>query len=528
MARQFELDRRSFLAGVVATALAAACGREGDDRPSLPDDLPDELFALGVASGDPLPQAVILWTRIVADPLAPDGGVPSEPIPVGWEIATDEEFGDVVTSGETTADRALAHSVHVDATGLEPDTWYWYRFTVGDRTSPVGRTRTAPPEGAPVDSLRFAFASCQNREHGYWPAHDHLSQEDLDVVFFLGDYIYEYVDPASVRPNETPVPVDLATYRQRWGEYKVDPALQAAHVRFPWVCTWDDHEVEDNYADDVPAVPEEDGGLSREEFLERRAAAYQAYYEHLPLRVEPPDGSDFPIHRQLAWGSLASFFVLDTRQYRSDHPEEGMIDVGIQADIGWVGDEAFDESRTMLGDEQKAWLEDALTASDATWNVLAQQIVMARAPFTELEGREIFNLDQWDGYPVARRRVVEMLQQVSNPIVISGDIHLSAVGVLTEDPEDPTTAPVATEVAGTSISSNFPPEFLEIVEAAVDNLPHVYYLNARQRGYVVCEVSPGQMRVEFRTVGSVTEPEAEVETDAVWVIADGNPDPQPA
>lgn len=508
------------MAGVVASALAAACGTSG--RPSVPD----EPFALGVASGDPLPDAVILWTRIVADPLARDGGVPSGRIPVHWEIGADEDLRTVAKSGSVMAEPALGHAVHVDATGLEPDTWYWYRFVVDGISSPIGRTRTTPETGAAADSLRFAFASCQDRQDGYWPAHEHLSQEDLDLVFFLGDYIYESPpEPDAVRRNVTPEPVDLTSYRQRWGEYKADPALQASHARFPWVCTWDDHEVANNYAADVR---EGSDARSSRRFLERRAAAYQAYYEHLPLRLEPPDGPDFRMHRQLRWGNLANFYVLDTRQHRSDQADEGLVDLGISG-VGTVGAEALDESRTMLGEEQELWLDDALADSEAGWNVVAQQVVMSKTPFIELEGEEIFNLDQWDGYPAARRRLVQALRGVPNPVVLSGDIHVSGLGVLTEDPDDPTTVPLATEVVTTSISSEFTePGLVDLVEGLVETLPNVRYVNAQRRGYVVCSLSPSALRVEFRTVGSVAQPRAAVDTDATWIITDGNPDPEPA
>ena len=266
------IGRRAFLAGVVASALAAGCSRDGAgeevgdvvgdtppetaaDLPPVPPSLPAELFALGVASGDPLPDAVILWTRLVSDPLVTGGGLPDQPLPVRWEIAAGRAFDDVVASGDVVAEPALAHSVHVDATGLEPDTWYWYRFSVGGSVSPTGRTRTAPRAGDDVDTLRFAFASCQNYQSGFWPAHDHLAAEDVDLVVFLGDYIYEDApDPEAVRPYRSSEPVDLDGYRLRFGEYKADRALQAAHARAPWVCTWDDHEVESNYADGVPGM----------------------------------------------------------------------------------------------------------------------------------------------------------------------------------------------------------------------------------------------------------------------------------
>lgn len=525
------------MAGVVATALAAAACGDDDDAdaaidpadqdnldteslPALPTDLPAELFALGVASGDPLPDSVILWTRIVADAMADDGGVGTAAIPVGWEVATDQDFADVVASGDAVAEPVLAHCVHVDASALEPDTWYWYRFTVGDQVSPVGRTRTTPSRGADPDSLRFAFASCQNRQDGYWTAHEHLADEDVDLVLFLGDYIYEdEPDDDTLRPYTSDVPVDLAGYRKRWGEYKTDPALQQAHTRFPWVCTWDDHEVEDNYADDVADGAEPDDDEARDEFRQRRAAAYQVFYEHTPLRLDPPDGADYPIYREVGWGTLARFFMLDGRQYRSD---QACGDTVVIADAGPACDEADDDSRTMLGEDQEAWLGDALADSEARWNVLAQQTVLSPVPLAA----GIVNHDQWDGYPAARRRLLDQLGEVSNPVVITGDIHLSAVATVPEDPDDPSSDPLVTELVGTSISSTFPVP--ELVTSLADTLENVHYVEAERRGYVVCEVTPDELRADFRYVTTALESEASIETGASWVVADGNPEPRPA
>ncbi|HEX6568961.1 MAG TPA: alkaline phosphatase D family protein [Acidimicrobiales bacterium] len=536
------IGRRAFLAGVVAAAVAAGCSggsADGDtagpagsaggeappetaaDLPPLPPSLPAELFALGVASGDPLPESVILWTRLVNDPLADGGGLPDQPLPVRWEVAADEAFDDIVASGDAVAEPALAHSVHIDASGLEPDTWYWYRFAVGEHLSPVGRTRTAPGGGEEVERLRFAFASCQSYQEGFWTAHEHLAGEDIDLVVFLGDYIYEYEpDPTGVRTHETDEPFDLAGYRRRYGEYKVDPALQSAHAHVPWVCTWDDHEVDGNYAADVPSIQDGAPG-GRRGFRDRRAAAYQAYYEHLPLRIEAPDGPEVTLYRSLGWGDLARFYVVDGRQYRSDQA------CGRSYDVGLGCDEVADDDRTMLGDEQEAWLGDELAGSDATWNVLAQQTVMSKVtvPLGRADG---LNLDQWDGYPAARRRLVDMLREVDNPVVISGDFHASGVGVVTDDPDDASSPPLVPELVGTSISSEFPGGLVELAEAVVAASPNLRYVEARRRGYVVCEVTHHALDAAFRYVSTVAAPVAELSTGARWSITAGDPEPRPA
>jgi alkaline phosphatase D len=384
----------------------------------------------------------------------------------------------------------------------------------------VGRTRTAPASGAAVDRLRFAFASCQEYQAGYWSAHTHLAAEDVDLVVFLGDYLYENApNPGAARPLQTPAPVDLAGYRRRYGEYKADPALQAAHAATPWVCTWDDHEVANNYAGDVPggtgAEPGEGG------FRARRAAAYQAWYEHTPARVEPPDGPDVTVYRSVGWGDLARFFVLDGRQYRSDQACAAASDIGVAcAEVG-------DDERTMLGGEQERWLGRALEDTDAAWNVLAQQTIVSpiAVPLGPVEG---LNLDQWDGYPAARRRLVDQLRDVANPVVITGDIHASGVGVVTDDPDDPATPVVVPELVGTSISSTFPPGLVDLFEAAAAAMPSVRYVDARRRGYVVCEVTAEDLTAEFRYVASTAGPDAEVATGARWVVAAGDPEPRRA
>jgi alkaline phosphatase D len=530
------IARRTFLTGVVATALAAGCsGGDGDaepadglddvspetaaDLPPVPPSLPAELFALGVASGDPLPDSVILWTRLVSDPLAGDGGLPEAPLPVRWEVAASEAFDDVVASGDAVAEPALAHSVHIDASGLEADTWYWYRFSVGERTSPVGRTRTAPEAGDDAERLRFVFASCQNYQEGYWPAHHEIAAEDIDLVVFLGDYIYEEAPVADqVRTYRSEAPADLAGYRSRYGEYKADPALQAAHAHVPWVCTWDDHEVQNNYAGDVPQSPGATGASG--EFHDRRAAAYQAYYEHMPLRVEPPDGPDATLYRSVGWGDLARFYVLDGRQYRSDQACDRVRDVGRSCA------EMEDDDRSMLGADQEAWLGDALADSDARWNVVAQQTVVSKLALPVGEG-EVLNLDQWDGYPAARRRLVDMLREVDNPVVVTGDLHASCVAVVTDDPDDPASDPLVPELVGTAISSPFPGGVAAVAEAAVDITPNVRYADAARRGYVVCDVTPGALTASFRYVATTATREADVSTGARWSIGAGDPDPRP-
>jgi alkaline phosphatase D len=498
------IGRRRFIIGTAGAAAGLLVVRTGFDPSGAGAGvvLPDNPFTLGVASGDPLPDRVILWTRLAPDPLD-GGGMPATDVGVGWEVATDQGFTDVVASGTALAVPGYAHSVHVDATGLEPDTGYWYRFSIGGHDSPVGRTRTAPARGCTADSLRFGFASCQNWTGGYYPAHGHLAQEGCDLVFFLGDYIYEGgTGMGAVRPHNSDEIFTLAEYRNRYGLYKSDPDLQASHAACPWIVTWDDHEVDNNYAGEI-----HEGGDPVAQFLARRAVAYQAWWEHQPVRLAPPDGPDLRIYRSFEWGGLASLFVLDGRQYRSDQA----CGDGIQP----VCDEWSVPERSMLGETQEDWLGAGLRGSDATWNVIANQTVFSALP---LAGS--FNMDQWDGYPAARRRLLEVMArpEVLNPLVVTGDIHAAGIAEIRADFDDENAPVIGTELVGTSISSSFPEALIDAAEGIIGGLPWVKYVNARQRGYTVVDVTHDRMRATYRVVDGVSTRSSPVSTARVHEV----------
>jgi len=487
------VDRRRLLtaggavAGLVLLDQLAPRPVAAAARPRVSDP-----FTLGVASGDPLPDGVVLWTRLAPDPLH-GGGMPDADVQVDWEVAGDERFAGVVRRGSTLARPGAAHSVHVDVRGLEPATWYWYRFRVDGQLSPVGRTRTAPAAGSSPRRLRFGFVSCQNYQEGFWPAWENLAEEDLDLVVHLGDYIYESGRSAIPVPRghlggETRT---LADYRTRHALYKTDPALRAAHAAFPFVLTYDDHEVENNYADGIPENPAETPG-----FLERRAAAYRAWWEHLPLRVPAPAGPDALVHRRFAFGDLAEMSVLDTRQYRTDQPCGDNLQVRCAA--------ALDPAATMTGPEQERWLLGGLDRSAARWNVIAQQTMMAQMDF--LAGpAQLFLMDQWDGYVAARNRLLGFLlhRRPSNPVVISGDIHSSWVADLEADFAEPGSATVGTEFVGTSISSSFPTPLVPLIDAALPDNPHIRYFDGLKHGYVRCELDQQRWRSDYRVVPTV-------------------------
>jgi alkaline phosphatase D len=470
----------------------------------------DNPFQLGVASGDPQPDGVVLWTRLAPNPLE-GGGMPDEAIQVDWQVADDEQMTKVVRKGTTVANPDWAHSVRVEVQGLQPDRWYFYQFRAGGETSPVGRTRTTPAAQTTPERLRFAFASCQHFETGYYTAYEHMLREHPDLVIHLGDYIYEGAGrDDKVRRHAGPKLTTIDDYRLRHAQYKTDPALQAMHAAAPWLMTWDDHEFENNYAD---LVPEHSKPLDA--FRQQRACAYKAYYEHMPLRASQlPQGPDMPLYRRVAYGRLANFHVLDTRQYRTDQP---------CGDRGKAPCEAsYDPDGTILGDAQRAWLFEGLAASPASWNVLAQQVMMARVDFREGD-EEIFSMDQWPGYEADRRRVLKQLHErnIKNPVVLTGDIHTNWANELPVDFDDLDGTSAAVEFVGTSISSSGDgAREAENQSALLSENPFVKFHN-RERGYVLCEVTPDTWRSNYRTVEYVTRKGAPINTRASFVVESG-------
>jgi alkaline phosphatase D len=431
---------------------------------------------------------------------------------VDWIVADDESFSRVVQRGRATAAPELGYSVHVDVDGLAPDRWYCYRFATGDAVSPVGRLRTAPAEGA-ASPLRFAVASCQHYEQGFYTAYQHLAQEELDLVVHLGDYIYERSpDPGAVRRHASAEVRTLDAYRGRYAQYKTDPLLRAAHQRCPWILTWDDHEVDNNYA----GLVGENGMESEEQMRERRAAAYQAWWEHQPVRLpRAASWADLTVRRSLAWGALARFWVLDTRQYRSDQAcGDGVRRVPCGT---WA-----DPERTLLGTAQERWLAEGLGGSRARWQVLAQQVMIA--PFDSgLGGPTEVAMDPWSGYPAARDRLLSTIGERApgRTVVLTGDIHSSWVNDLKQGFDRPDRPVVATEFVGTSISSggDGADEWPQFARARGEN-PHVKWQNAR-RGYVRCDVSEAEWRADYRTVPFITRPGAPMETPTRWRLAHG-------
>jgi alkaline phosphatase D len=437
--------------------------------------------------------------------------MPNNDVALKWEVASDERFRRVVRRGTARALSTRGHSVHVEVSGLSAARDYWFRFRFGGAISPVGRTRTASARGASPRSLRFAFASCQQYEQGYFNAYRHMADESLDLVIHLGDYIYESSWGSDfVRRHAAPEPRTLVEYRNRHAQYRLDPDLQRMHQSTPWLPVWDDHEVENDYARDQSEELDPN-------FLERRAAAYQAYFEHMPLRpTQAPRGATMQLYARYDFGDLARIHLLDNRQYRSyqacPRPGRGgsnWVDAGCR--------ELFDPERTYLGFEQERWLEQGLRSARVRWNIIAQQTLMARHD-PRREAAPTYWTDGWDGYPAARQRLLDQLarERIRNTIVIGGDVHAFFVADLKSDFSNPASSVVATEFVTTSITSQARParQLADVLDAN----PHLKLIDPRYRGYTVVSLERARATVALRAVSTVKRRSSRVFTRAQFEV----------
>lgn len=482
-------------------------------------------FPLGVASGLPRPDSVVLWTRLLPAPEEAEALALGPAVPVGYEVFADDALRRPVASGEVLTDAARAHSVHVLVRGLAAGREYWYRFHCGGATSPVGRTRTAPAPDASVSRLRLALASCQHWEHGLYAPYRDLVRQQPDLVLFVGDYIYEGTSRANlVRQHGASEPLTLEEYRARHALYKSDPLLQAAHAACPWVLTWDDHEVVNDYANDRdprysdPAL-----------FLRRRAAAYQAYFEHMPL-IWPTDtparSASVRLHDRMTWGQLAELWTLDNRQYRSHHACPDPFRGGGRPVVGC--EELLDPRRSMLGTEQENWLTQGLVASRRQWKLVGQstQMVSAglEAPWPAAAGGlRSFYTDGWDGYPHSRRRLLATIDQaqLSDVVVLGGDVHYNMAGRLRMEPNDPASPVLASEFVTTSISSRgMSNARLQLLRGSN---PDMVFARSDQRGYTLVDLTPKTARSEFRASSTVDTDTAPLAVQAAYVVEAGRP-----
>jgi alkaline phosphatase D len=470
-------------------------------------------FQLGVASGDPAADGVVLWTRLVSDVAAPDLGVPPHAVDVRWEVAKDRGMRQIVKAGRTAATPELGHSVHVEVNGLEAGREYFYRFHVDDATSPVGHTKTAPAFETFADRVRFAFASCQNYEQGYFLTHRDMAATDLDVVVFLGDYIYER--HPKLAPGAKPWPrrhsidtvMTLDEYRRHYAQYKSDPDLRACHQAHAWIVTPDDHEVENDWAGDH-SVSEDEQSL-----IKRRIAAYQAYYENMPLRsLCVPHGSHMQLYRSIPYSKLVQFTVLDTRQFRTSQP--------CNDDKTILNCEArFDPRATMMGATQEEWFAKTLSASPAQWNIVANQVMISQLAQPVQNGFE-FGTDKWDGYVAARKRLTDYLGSAKprNPVFITGDIHQTWVSDIKSNFDRPESEIVASEIIGTSLTSKGDGStHMKNAKQICAANPHIRYDNDH-RGYFLCEVTRKQIKSDLRIAPVVSRPEGDMQNAASFSV----------
>ncbi len=512
-----QTSRRALIrTGLVAGAAVALSAPQRDTRATAAATMPvTNPFTLGVASGDPSPDGMVLWTRLAVAPLADNGlgGMSSSTYSVRWQVGTDERLSKIVRLGTVEATAANAHSVHVDLSGLSPGREYFYRFKLGPYSSRIGRTRTAPSFDSTPGSLAMSFVSCASYERGWFTAYRRLAEDHPDLVLHLGDYQYEYPQGGTVgntvRDVRGPETKTLANYRQRHAQYRTDPDLQAAHAVAPWLVVFDDHEVENNWADEIPELPADAAG-----FRNRRAAAFKAYYEHMPLRrASIPSGPDMQLYRRLQWGRLANFHMLDTRQYRSDQA----------CSDGWKDcPPAADPTRSITGAPQEQWLADGFANSRASWDLIGQQVFFSRRARAAMPDNTRV-MDSWDGYPASRARVTDawVRAQVRNPVVLTGDVHAHWVSDVVEDFNAPDSPVVGTEFVTSSITSG-----ADGYDEPTGQHPWAAYNPNLQfwtnlRGYVNTRITPQSLTVDYRCVPRVTVKGAAAFTRARFVIDDG-------
>lgn len=510
------VTRRQLLAG--AAGLAGTLAVPGILRAQR--SFRDYPFALGLCAGDPSPDGFVIWTRIAPQPLEPHGGTPLAPVPVRWEVAEDDRFRDLAASGEVLARPEIGHSVHVEVAGLRPGRSYWYRFSAAGERSPVGRARTLPPPGSSPEALRFGVCGCQNYEDGHYTALRHLAAEDLAFVFHYGDFIYETSRAGpGVMPWGTPLPkvrshvgqecFDLADYRRRYAQYLSDPDLQAARAAQTWFSTFDDHEVANNWAAEI------DGRDAPSDlFLLRRQAAFQAWYEFMPVRRSLlPRAGALTMYRDARFGDLLALNLLDTRSYRTDQP----CGDGFKPRCPDMADPAAH----MVAARQEEWLHRNLTQGGARWNCIAQQVMMMPLDRRMIAGQPetIYNLDSWAGYEAPRRRLLAGMRGLGNVVVLTGDEHQNFAGLL-----DDGDRAVAVEFVSTSISSGGDGSDRRFgSDRMLANNPQLRFVND-QRGYLTCDVNRDEWRTSFMVVDRVSSPGAPIARRATATVARGRPD----
>jgi alkaline phosphatase D len=530
------LSRRRFVQrAVAASALAIA----PIGRLAAQARFTEYPFKLGVASGDPSADGFVLWTRLAPEPHEPEqlGQVIFE---VDWDVAEDSGFKRIAARGTALAPPHLAHSVHAEVSGLAPGREYFYRFRLGRYESPVGRALTAPAATDSPAALRYSMCSCAQYEQGFFSAYRYMADDRPDLIVELGDYIYEVgYGERRVRMVDKKYAFTLADYRLLYSEYKLDPDLQAAHVACPWLVTWDDHEVSNDYADLIGEFEACGGRTVHDAFPGRRAAAYQAWYEHMPVRASRLRAdAGIQVYGDLDWGRLVRFYTLDTRQYRSplacalpatfatcDTQSGRRLRPG-GAGAGRMIDttdpacraEWQDPSRSMLGSEQERWLDGALEASEAQWNVIAQGTPFNTIVQGSAEAPRVFS-DGWAGYPAAQQRLLESLgrHKVANPVLMSGDLHAFFVNEI----RNARGSPVAVELITSSIANNNTD-----VSAVLPLNPQIRFHDGRHSGYIRCEVTRERLRADMVAIEDMRDPRTPRSVLASYEIPAGSSQPR--
>ncbi|WP_240653165.1 alkaline phosphatase D family protein [Sphingomonas crocodyli] len=512
------ITRRGLLVGAAAATAAAPAILKAQ---MLFRDYP---FRLGVAAGEPAADGFVIWTRLAPDPLDRHGGMPMAKVDVDWEVAADEGFKQIIQKGTAAARPEIGHSVHVELAGLQPARPYFYRFRIGREVSPIGRAKTLPAIGVRTDRMRFAVAGCQAWEDGLYTAFADIADQEIDFLYHYGDYIYEGRRKLMSKPGHDgrSIPVvrdhlgdelySLDDYRLRYAQYRMDPNLQAAHRAAAWFATFDDHEVSNDWVSDHSAQ-----GTPPELFLLRRQAAFQAYYEYMPLRrASIPMGASIQAYRRARFGDLADIHLLDTRQFRTSRP----CGENFTAEC----DAVRDPKAQVLGSAQEAWLTSELRQKAGRWNVLAQQVMMmnlARDRDGVAGPKPTRNFDSWAGYLAPRDRLLRNLDGLGNVVVLTGDEHQNFAGELA--PGDGAGKPVAVEFVSTSISSGGSGSDARYDQAQVMAANPTLKFKQDQRGYLLCDVAPDLWTSRFRTVDKVHEPGGVVSTRATFAIEHGNP-----
>lgn len=485
-----------------------------------------EVFTLGVASGEPRPHSVVLWTRLAPTPLQADGGMPDHAVAVRWEVATDDGFRRVVQRGTAITDAKRAHSVHVEVSGLDSHRTYFYRFLVADQVSPTGRTRTAPLHGANVQRLRMALASCQHFEMGHYTAHREIARSELDLVLFVGDYVYLYDIQGPYRVRRHALALDdapsLAEFRVHHANYKLDADLRAAHAAHPWLLMWDDQEIRNDY--DGWTNPDND--LDPAAFLALRQRAWQAYFEHLPLSPRrAPSSQGLPLLGDYRWGQLAHLWLLDTRQYRSPPPCSDLIHAPAKGKLLWDCAAMQSPQQSMLGQTQERWLATQLARSPATWQLLAQTTQVSPAVLPSIAGPLLYS-DGWDAFPRARQRLINAMaqSQTRNMVCLGGDVHRHVAARLRRQADQPDSSIVASEFVTSSITSKGLSELLN--DWIQRGNPDILHSRSDERGYALLDIRPDHMQCTFRATAHPVLAQSSLYNQARYVVTAGIPGPQ--